>query len=140
VPGRRVGARENRLRSAANSPAIVVAFVGLSLVLGFYLMTGIVYEEGGYSVQLVVKPYPSLTLSVGGGMEKGTWQRQHSNEPKPWWLEDHFVPLVRGEWKEIDDFEGASPWWVGAYLLGFLATLLSWLVLGGVCVFRGLQN
>jgi len=39
-------------------------FVALLLVTGFYLMTAIVYDEGGFGVQLVVKPHPSLTLVV----------------------------------------------------------------------------
>jgi hypothetical protein len=94
-------------------------------------MTGIVYE--GFGTQLVVKPYPSLTLFVGEG-EEGTWQREHPNEPKPWWLAANFVPLVIGDW------EGGHPWWEEAYLLGFLATLLGWLALGGVCVFRELRR
>jgi hypothetical protein len=90
-------------------------------------MTGIVNE--GFGVQLVVKPSPSLTLFVGEGQE-GTWQREHPNEPKPWWLVTNFVPLVIGDW------EG----WEEAHLLGFLATLLGWLALGGVCVFRRIDS
>jgi hypothetical protein len=116
--------RENALRSA---------FVGLLLVTGFYLMTAIVYDEGGFGVQLVVKPHPSLILLVGGG-EDGAWQREHPNEPKPWWLVDNFVPLV------IDDWEGGHPWWEESYMLGFLATPLSWLLLGGAWVFCHLRR
>jgi hypothetical protein len=110
-----------------------IALLGLLLAMCFYLMTGIVYEEGGFGVQLVVKPHPSLTLSVGGG-EDGTWQRRHPNEPKPWWLVKNFVPIV------IDDWEGGHPWWEEAYMLGFLATLLGWAVLAGAYVFRRLRN
>ena len=117
----RVSQRENVLRST---------FVGLLLLTGFYLMTAIVYDEGGFGVQLVVKPHPSLTLVVGGG-EDGAWQREHPNEPKPWWLVANFAPFV------IDDWEGGHPWWEEAYML---ATLPCWLVLGGACVFRDLRH
>jgi hypothetical protein len=78
---------------------------------------------------LVVKPRPSLTLLFWGDWE-GAWEHEHSNEPKPWWLVNNFVPIVIGEW------EGGHPWWEDAYELGFLATLLSWPVLGSAHVFR----
>ena len=110
-----------------------IAFFGLLLVTGFYLMTGIVYEEGGFGVQLVVKPYPSLVLLAGGG-EDGVWQREHPDEPKPWWLVKNFVPIV------VDDWEGGHPLWEEAYVHGILATLLSWPVLGGAYVFRYLRR
>jgi hypothetical protein len=121
------------VRESENGVIMRIAFLGLFLVTGFYLMTGIVYEEGGFGVQLVVKPRPSLTLLVGGG-EDGAWQREHPNEPKPWWLVKNFVPIV------VDDWEGGHPWWEEAYGLGFLATLLSWPVLGGAYVFRHLRR
>jgi len=89
--------------------------------------------RGGFGLQLVVKPHPSLTLVVGGG-EDGACQRKHPNEPKPWWLVDNFVSLVTEDW------EGGHPWWEEAYMLGFLATLPSWLVLGGAYVFRDLRR
>jgi len=110
-----------------------IALFGLLLLMGFYLMTGIVYDEGGFGVQLVVKPQPSLTLLVGGD-EDGTWQREHPNERKPWWLVKNFIPIV------VDDWEGGHPWWEEAYLLGFLATLLSWPVFGGAFVFTYLRR
>jgi len=108
-------------------------FVGLLLVRGFYLMTAIVYDEGGFGVQLVVKPRPSLSVLAGGG-EDGVWQREHPNQPKPWWLVNNFVPIV------VDDWEGGHPWWEEAYLDAFLATLLGWPVLGGAYVFRYLRR
>jgi hypothetical protein len=46
----------------------------------------------------------------------------------------NFVPLV------IDEWEGGHPWWEEAYIPEFLATLLSWLALGAVCVFRYLRR
>jgi hypothetical protein len=106
-----------------------IAFVGLLLMTGFYLLTAIVYEEGGFGVQLVVKPRPSLSVLAGGG-EDGMWQREHPNQPKPWWLVKNFVPIV------VDDWEGGHPWWVEAYMDAFLATILGWPVLGGAYVFR----
>src|SRR5262249_45255560 len=106
-----------------------IAFLGLLLVTGFYLMTGIVYEEGGFGMQLVVKPGPSLTMFVGGG-EDGAWQREHPNKPKPWWQVRNFIPIV------VDDWEGGHPWWEEAYLHGLLSTLLGWPLLGGAYVVR----
>src|SRR5262249_2208700 len=100
-------------------------------VTSFYLMTAIVYDEGAgaFGVQLVVKPYPSLTMLAGGG-EDEAWQNEHPNQPKPWWLVGNFVPIV------VDDWEGGHPWWEEAYLNGFLATLLGWPLLGGAYVVR----
>jgi len=48
---------------------IRIAFLGLLLVTGFYLITGMAHDEGGFGVQLVVKPRPSLTLLVGGHVD-----------------------------------------------------------------------
>jgi len=121
------------VRDSGNGVIVRIALLGLLLVTGFYLMTGIVYEEGGFGVRLVVKPYPSLVLLAGGG-EDGVWQREHPDEPKPWWLMNNFVPIV------VDDWEGGHPWWEEAYLNGFLATLLSWPVLGAAYVFRYLRR
>jgi len=110
-----------------------IAFFALLLLTGFYLMTGIVYDEGGFGVQLVVKPRPSLTLLAGGG-ENGAWQRHHPNEPKPWWLVKNFIPIVE------DDWEGGHPWWEEVYGFGLVATLLGWPILGGANVFRYLRR
>jgi hypothetical protein len=106
-----------------------IAFVGLLLMTGFYLITATVYDEGGFGVQLVVKPYPSLSVLAGGGQD-GTWQHEHPNQPKPWWLVNNFVPIV------VDDWEGGRPWWVEAHMNGFVATMLGWPVLGAAYVFR----
>lgn len=100
---------ENVLRST---------FAGLLLITGFYLMTSIVYDEGGFGVQLVVKPQPDLSILVGGG-EDGAWQRDHPSESKPWWLVNNFIPLV------VDDWEGGHPWWEEAYISGFSGTPFS---------------
>jgi hypothetical protein len=105
-----------------------IAFLGLLLVMGFCLMTALVYDDG-FGVQLVVKPRPSLIVAVGGGWE-GAWEREHPNEPKPWWLVENYVPIMVGEW------EGRHPWWEDAYELVSIATLLSWPVLGSAYVFR----
>jgi len=110
-----------------------IAFVALLLITGFYLITATVYDEGGFGVQLVVKPRPSLSVLAGGG-EDGVWQREHPNQPKPWWLVNNFVPIV------VDDWEGGRPWWVEPYMDGFLATMLGWPVLGAAYVFRYLRR
>jgi hypothetical protein len=109
------------------------ALAGLSLVTGFYMMTAIVYEEGAFGMRLVLKPYPSLILLAGGG-ENGAWQREHPNEPAPWWLTDNFIPLV------VDDWEGGPPLWEKVYVHGILGVVLGWPVLGGAYLFRLLRR
>jgi hypothetical protein len=48
----------------------------------FYLMTGLVYSEGGFEGALVIKPYPMRVAAFGGG-EEGTWARHHPGQPPP---------------------------------------------------------
>ena len=50
------------MRESVNVVVMRIAFLGLLLITGFYLMTGIVYDEGQW---LVAKPRPSL-ISRGG--------------------------------------------------------------------------
>ena len=121
------------MRESENVVMLRIAFVGLLLITGFYLITATVYDEGGFGVQLVVKPRPSLSVLAGGG-EDGVWQREHPNQPKPWWLVKNFFPIV------VDDWEGGHPWWVGAYMHGFLATILGWPVVGAAYAFRYLRR
>jgi len=106
-----------------------IALCVLSLLTGFYLMTGLVYSEGGFDVDLVVKPYPSWVTAVGGG-EEGAWQRDHPGELAPWWQRGNFIRIIQ------DDWQGGIPWWIDAYDLGDLAVLIGWLVLGGAWAVR----
>lgn len=85
----------------------------------FYAMTALVYEEGGFGVDLVLKPRPEWLLAAGGG-EEGAWRRDHPGRPEPWWLRGDHVVLLNG------DREGGSPAWATAYGLGFLATAVAW--------------
>jgi hypothetical protein len=102
---------------------MVKALIALLVLSGFYLMTGKVYSEGGFGVDLVVKPGPSFAFEFGGG-EEGAWRRDHSGEAMPWWQGENFIRIVE------DDWEGGTPLWVYAYDFGFPALLLGWFVLG----------
>ncbi len=109
---------------------VTIILVFLSLA---YLMTGLVYEEGGFGVRLVIKPTPGLSISFGGG-EEGAWERAHHNAAAPWWRQDRQMELVRGDWEE------GQPIWLGAYMLGFVLTALSWPILLGVFVARKISK
>jgi hypothetical protein len=110
------------------------AFIALLLLSGFYLMTAEVFDEGGFGVTLVVKPYPSWLISAGGG-EEGAWQRHHPGEPLPWWLRGNYIPLIQDAW------EGGMPLWVDAYFdLGLLTHFVGWPVLGSIWAVRRLAR
>ncbi len=95
------------------------ALVILLLLSCAYLMTGVVYQEGGFEVRLVIKPAPSLSTSFGGG-EEGAWERANPGAPHPWWLRGEQREIVSGDW------EGGQPFWLQVYMLGFLGVALAW--------------
>lgn len=88
----------------------------------FYLMTGLVYAEGGFEGALVVKPYPMREAAFGGG-EEGAWARHHPGQGPPWFMRKDLTVISRFSWEE------GGPAWVTAYGLGYLATLLAWAAL-----------
>lgn len=95
-------------------------FVVVSVLLGltlFYGGTGLVCDEGGFGVRLVLKPELSSQVMFGGG-EEGHWQRRHVGEPRPWWQQAHVPVLIDGDW------EGGVPVWVNLYQWGFAALIL----------------
>lgn len=85
----------------------------------FYLMTGLVYSEGGFDGALVIKPYPMHGVAFGGG-EEGAWARHHLGQALPWFMEKDLMVIFSFSWEE------GSPAWVTAYTLGYLATILAW--------------
>ncbi len=105
-------------------PIVVLALLSLA-----YLMTGLVYDEGGFGVRLVLKPAPSLNIAYGGG-EEGWWERSHPDSPAPWWLQGEQLEIAHGDW------EGGEPVWVSAYLIGYNLTVLAWPALFIVFVVR----
>jgi hypothetical protein len=96
----------------------------------FYLMTGLVYAEGGFEGALVIKPYPMHTVAFGGG-EGGAWARRHPGQTLPWFLQEELMIISRFSWEE-----GGSPGWVTVYVLGYVATFLSWIVLAVIGAVR----
>lgn len=92
-------------------------------------MTGLVYAEGGFEGALVVKPYPTHMLAFGGG-EAGTWARHHPGQPLPWFLQEELMIISHFSWEE------GSPGWVTGYVLGYVATLLAWIVLAIIGVVK----
>ena len=95
----------------------------------FYLMTGLVYSEGGFEGALVVKPYPTPVVAFGGG-EEGAWARHHPGQTPPWFMQKDLTVISRFSWEE------GGPAWVTAYGLGYLATLLAWLALAVIGAVR----
>jgi hypothetical protein len=121
--------RERRYRPDAfraaivNGETMVKALIALLVLSGFYLMTGKVYSEGGFGVDLVVKPGPSFVFEFGGG-EEGSWRRSHPGDASPWWQGENFIRIIK------DDWEGGTPLWEYAYDFGLRALLVGWFVLG----------
>jgi hypothetical protein len=101
--------------------ALLIATIATIATL-FYLMTGLVYDEGSFDGALLIKPYPMYAMSFGGG-EAGTWARHQPGEPPPWFMQADRTVLARFSWEQ------GEPAWVTAYAWGMLATLAAWIVL-----------
>lgn len=99
----------------------------------FYLLTGIVYLEGDFSGQLVLKPYPMRQIGFGGG-EEGAWVRHHPGQPLPWFMQNDFRVIKWFSWEE------GTPGWVTAYGVGYLALHLIWVVLAVAAVVRVVRH
>jgi hypothetical protein len=105
--------------SAMRKLLLLAASFLLSLSL-FFGATGVVFDEGGFGVRLVLKPGLSSEVAFGGG-EDGQWQRHHPGEPLPWWQQANLSVLLDGDWEE------GVPAWVELYRWGFVAlALLGW--------------
>jgi hypothetical protein len=107
-----------------------IALTVMSTVI--YLMTGLVYSEGGFDGALVMKPHPIPALTFGGG-EEGSWERLHPNQAKPWFMHHDLHVIARFSWEE------GSPSWVSAYTLGYLAVLLAWCALGAIAIIKAIR-
>jgi hypothetical protein len=97
----------------------------------FYAMTGIVFTCE-YSYSLVLKPWPMW--GWGFGEESDCyWSTMHPGVPEPWWLD---APrLIYASWED----RGGDNLRV-AYLIGWFATALLWLVVGVVALFNLTQR
>lgn len=95
----------------------------------FYLLTGLVYEEGGFNGVFVVKPRPTYVVDFGGG-EAGTWARHHPGQATPWFMQTNLHVIRRFHWEE------GVPMWITAYYWGYLAAALSWVCLSAIGIFR----
>ena len=91
----------------------------------FYLMTGVVYFGGSFDGAFVVKPYPMYHVVFGGG-EAGTWARHHPGQPPPWFMQDDLKVIINFDWEQ------GHPAGIDAYIWGYLATLLAWVVLAPI--------
>jgi hypothetical protein len=98
----------------------------------FYLMTGLVYEEGGFNGALVVKPHLTRVVVFGGG-EEGAWARHHPGQTPPWFMQKDLTVISSFSWEE------GGPAWVTAYGLGYLATFFAWVALVVIGVVRLLK-
>ena len=94
----------------------------LILISATYLMTGIIYQEGGFGVSMVVKPSPIIEFAFGGG-EEDSWARDNPQQKAPWWQGNDHIQILSGDW------EGGEPYWVTSYFVGLLLAVLAWPVL-----------
>lgn len=120
-------------RAEARDPLMRVLAAVLVVATLFYVMTGLVYQEGGFGAALVIKPHPMLQPSFSGG-EEGAWARHHPGSERPWFQRGAYVELHRFDW------EYAVPRWVTAYLAGYLLTPLAWLGFGVFGIFKFLKR
>lgn len=112
-----------------------IAFTGLGLLVVslFYLATGVVYEEGGFGVSLVLKPSPDVGWAFGGG-EEGAWRRHNPYGPEPWWLSDRLDRLIYDSWEE------GTPAWLLAYSIGLLAVPVVWVGWSATAIWRVMRR
>lgn len=111
-----------RLVRRLTPPIMRKLIIVTSITTFFYGMTGLVFFEGSFAGALVVKPYPTYQVAFGGG-EEGIWARYHPGQPLPWFMQDDLKVILSFDWEQ-----GRSAW-IDAYLWGYLATLLAWVVL-----------
>ena len=98
----------------------------LIIATAFYLITGVVFDEGGDQLHFVIKPHPMIQASFGGG-EEGRWRREHPGQPEPWWY--------RGEYRSLATYTLEAPWEL-PYFAGHLLLEVSWLVVVGIWLKR----
>jgi hypothetical protein len=100
----------------------------------FYLMTARVYTEGSLGESyLLLKPYPSLELEMGGG-EEGAWARSHPGQPLPWWQAPDNVRLAYGgDWED-------PVIWGPFHTAGYLLTPVLWCSFLGILVWQRLKR
>jgi hypothetical protein len=115
-------------------PTMRFTLLLFSLISAFYLVTGVVYEEGGFEYRLVVKPRPSFITVFGGG-EEGTWKRNHPQDPSPWWQTGTYRTIATGSWEG-----GTSPWWSWSYGLGRIFIWIGWPILATILLFRKFKS
>ncbi len=97
----------------------VLGFYGLMTLTAIYLLTAVVYDEGGFGQTLVLKPFHGLLPFYGGG-EEGNWQRSHLGEPLPWWLKHEYLTLG------YTNLENDKPIALIIYALGYYLTIWGW--------------
>lgn len=103
-------------------------FLALFFISICYLVTGVVYEEGGFGVSLIVKPAPSFQFYFGGG-EEGAWARDNPQQQIPWWQGQDQIKVLSGDW------EYERPYWVTVHFWGLMLLILAWSVFLMLCLF-----
>ena len=103
----------------------------LLIVITILLFWTAVHKPGGsLEYYLLLKPYPTLDLFLGGG-EEGSYARRLANGEFPAWLvNEHYINLASSSW------EGSTKAWEylrnGSLIVVFLGwpiLLIIWLVL-----------
>jgi hypothetical protein len=108
---------------------LFISFILTGLTI-FFASTGLVFEEGGFGVNLVFKPELSPQFIFGGG-EEGAWARRHPNAPAPWWQkESGYIVLIESDW------ESGRPMWVNLYMSTPIIVMLSWLIVSAIAIWK----
>ena len=95
----------------------------LSILSVAFFWTAVHKYGGDPDYELVLKPYPSFTISVGGG-EEHIYQKNLENGVFPFWLKNgNYIKLAYGSWES-----STQPW---EYIRGLVMVLvfLGWPVL-----------
>lgn len=81
------------------------AFYGLLLTTTLVFWTCVHKPGGSLEYYLVLKPYPSSVLFVGGGEEKIYNERLSKGQLPDWLVKNNYIEIARGSWEE-----STKPW------------------------------
>jgi len=105
-------------------------FIILTISTLIFFWTAIHKFGGDPGYELVLKPYPSFDIFVGGGEEWSYNQRMENGE-FPWWLTDNaYIKLAYGDW------ESKTHIWEYIRYSAIILTIIGWPIFASVCIFK----